>query len=101
MLRAVHVLPLGLVTTRLPVPVFATAQNKPNSGDQHTMRQVFNGILPSAHVIPSELVAERLTVPVDETPQNKPNSEDQHTEIQATPLAEDNVPSLAKLLLKI
>ena len=42
---AVHVIPSGLLITRLPVPVLATATNNDSSGDQHTEYQLMSTAL--------------------------------------------------------
>ena len=65
------------------VPDHATAQNKPNSGDQQTERQLkFTGFVREVQLTPSGLVMTRFPVPESATAQNKLNSEAQQTDVQ-------------------
>ena len=76
----VQVIPFGDVITSCPeVPELATAQNNPNSGDQHTdVHTLFEAVC-SVQVIPFGDVI-TLCPAGPPTAQNKPNSGDQHIE---------------------
>jgi hypothetical protein len=77
---AVHVIPSGLVMTRLPVPEPATATNINSSGDQHTLTQLLSAAdVLAVHTMPSGLVMTRLPVPELATATNINSSGDQHT----------------------
>ena len=68
-------MPSGLVITRLPVPVTATAANKPSSGAHAIAHQALSAA--DARIVqfmPSGLVITRLPVPVAATAANKPSS---------------------------
>ena len=66
--------------TQLPVPLYATAQNKPSSGAQQTLIHALSAALVRVvHVMPSGLVMTRLPVPLSATAQNKPSSGAQQT----------------------
>ena len=69
--------------TLFPIPEIETAQNNPNSGDQHTLSQVLSTVVtPIVQLIPFDDVITLFPVPVAETAQNIPNSADQHTLVQ-------------------
>ena len=79
----VQVIPSGLVITRLPLPLFETATNRPTSADQHTDSQLLSAALVRmVQVIPSGLVITRLPLPLSATATNRPTSADQHTDSQ-------------------
>jgi hypothetical protein len=78
--RDVHVIPSGLVITRLPVPVLETATNNDISGDQHTFCQSLSAAdCLTVQFIPSGLVITLLPVPALPTATNKVNSGDQQS----------------------
>jgi hypothetical protein len=67
------------------VPVLATAQKIPNSGDQHTLNHCCALAAERAvHATPSGEVMTWDAVVVCETAQNNPSSGDQHTERHCT-----------------
>jgi hypothetical protein len=76
-------IPSGLVMTRLPVPVLATATNKDISGAQQTEYQKLSAAeVCAVQVNPSELVITRLPVPESATTTNRLSSLAQHTDRQ-------------------
>ena len=73
-------MPSGLVITRLPVPLMATAQNNDSSGDQQTLIHWLSAALVWAvQLTPSGEVITRLPTPLEETAQNSDRSGDQQT----------------------
>ena len=73
-------MPSGLVITRLPVPLAATAQNSDNSGDQLiSYHELSAALVRAVQLTPSGLVITRLPVPLEATAQNSDNSGDQQT----------------------
>ena len=71
-------MPSGLVITRLPVPVLATATNMPRADAQQTLSQLLSAADARAvQLMPSGLVITRLPVPVLATATNSDLSGDQ------------------------
>ena len=69
--RAVQVIPSGLVITRLPVPLFATATNRPLP--YVTLLQLLSAAeAREVQITPSWLVITRLPVPLFATATNRP-----------------------------
>lgn len=77
----------------LPDPVTAVAQNRPNSDDQQTERELEVGLVRLVQLIPSGDV---IILPVvSATAQNRANSGDQHTDAQ---LSEGTVTANVQLI---
>jgi len=77
-------IPMAEVITRLPEPVWATAQKEDSSAAQHTDNHWLSAVLALVtQVMPSGEVMIRLPVPVIATAQKSDNSGAQHTLYQS------------------